>query len=156
QQIAAFGRRRMVYIKRPTDSLSRRFEMRRQASVCGTALVLAALSAPPMLAHHSASAYDLKNSLTLEATVAEIVFTNPHVMLHFDAKAANGDVQHWAIETYNPSLMRRAGWTTATLKAGDHAMVTPLNPLQAASIRRVRRGHGMSVLIYRERHLTRP
>src|SRR5580765_2725752 len=102
----------------------RRFEMRRQTSVCCTALVLVALSAPPTLAHHSASAYDLKKSVTLEATVAEIVFTNPHVMLHFDAKAANGDVQHWAIETYNPSLMRRAGWTKTTLKAGDRVTIT--------------------------------
>ena len=127
--------------------------MRRQASVCGTALVLAALSAPPMLAHHSASAYDLKNSLTLEATVAEIVFTNPHVMLHFDAKAANGDVQHWAIETYNPSLMRRAGWTKTTLKAGDHVTVTFHPAINGTTNGYIRNGDGKIVFNGRELNL---
>ena len=98
--------------------------MRRQIQVCCAAVVLAVLTGSPLLAHHSSSAYDLSKSLTLDVTVASVVFTNPHVMLHFDAKTDSGEVQHWAIETNNPSVMRRAGWTKDTLKAGDKLTIT--------------------------------
>jgi hypothetical protein len=98
--------------------------MRRQIQVCCAAVVLAVLTGSPVLAHHSSSAYDLSKSLTLDVTVASVVFTNPHVMLHFDAKTDSGEVQHWAIETNNPSVMRRAGWTKDTLKAGDKLTIT--------------------------------
>ena len=98
--------------------------MRRQIQVCCAAVVLAVLTGSPLLAHHSSSAYDLSKSLTLDVTVASVVFTNPHVMLHFDAKTESGEIQHWAIETNNPSVMRRAGWTKDTLKAGDKLTIT--------------------------------
>jgi len=98
--------------------------MRRQIQVYCAAVVLAVLTGSPLLAHHSSSAYDLSKSLTLDVTVASVVFTNPHVMLHFDAKTERGEIQHWAIETNNPSVMRRAGWTKDTLKAGDKLTIT--------------------------------
>ena len=98
--------------------------MRRQIQVYCAAVVLAVLTGSPLLAHHSSSAYDLSKSLTLDVTVASVVFTNPHVMLHFDAKTESGEIQHWAIETNNPSVMRRAGWTKDTLKAGDKLTIT--------------------------------
>lgn len=124
--------------------------MRRQASVCCAALVVAVLSAASLSAHHSASAYDLKKSVTLEATVADIVFTNPHVMLHFDAKGDNGDVQHWAIETYNPSLMRRAGWTKTTLKAGDRVTITFHPAINGTTNGYIRNGDGKIMFNGRE------
>ena len=98
--------------------------MRRQIQVYCAAVVLAVLTGSPLLAHHSSSAYDLSKSLTLDVTVASVVFTNPHVMLHFDARTESGEIQHWAIETNNPSVMRRAGWTKDTLKAGDKLTIT--------------------------------
>ena len=98
--------------------------MRRQIQVYCGAVVLAVLTGSPLVAHHSSSAYDLSKSLTLDVTVASVVFTNPHVMLHFEAKTERGEIQHWAIETNNPSVMRRAGWTKDTLKAGDKLTIT--------------------------------
>jgi len=98
--------------------------MRRQIQVCCAAVALAVVTGSPLSAHHSSSAYDLSKSLTLDVTVASVVFTNPHVMLHFDAKTESGEIQHWAIETNNPSVMRRAGWTKDTLKAGDKLTIT--------------------------------
>lgn len=127
--------------------------MGRQARACGTALVLMILGARPIVAHHSAAAYELTRSLTLEATVAEIIFTNPHVMLHFDAKAANGEVQHWAIETYNPSLMKRAGWTKTTLKAGDHVTITFHPAINGTTNGYIRNGDGKIVFNGRELNL---
>ena len=124
--------------------------MRRQARACCAAVVLAVLSAPSVLAHHSASAYDLTKSLTLEVTVAEIVFTNPHVMLHFDARTDKGEVQHWAIETYNPQVMKRAGWTKTTLKAGDHVTITFHAATNGAANGYIRNGDGKIVFNGRE------
>ena len=67
--------------------------MRRRATARDAALVLLLLSARAVWAHHSAAAYDLTKILTLEATVAEIRFSNPHVMLSFDVKNDKGEVQ---------------------------------------------------------------
>jgi hypothetical protein len=62
---------------------------RAQFGVIAATLVIAVGS--PVMAHHSAAAYDLTKSLTLNATVASVVFTNPHVMLNFDVKTDRRD-----------------------------------------------------------------
>jgi len=115
-----------------------------QFSVIAATLVFAVGS--PVMAHHSAAAYDLSKSLTLNATVASVVFTNPHVMLNFDVKTDRGEIQHWAIETNNPSVMRRAGWTKDTLKAGDEVTVTFHPAINGATTGYIRNNDGKIML----------
>jgi uncharacterized protein DUF6152 len=116
------------------------------------AIVLAALTGSPVLAHHSSAAYDLSKSLTIDATVASVVFTNPHVMLHFDAKTESGEIQHWAIETNNPSVMRRAGWTKETLKAGDKVTITFHPAINGATTGYIRNNDGKIMFNGRQLH----
>jgi hypothetical protein len=94
-------------------------------SLAGYAMAAMLAMAPGALfAHHGAAAYDMSKSITLDGTVTNLEWNNPHCLLHFDAKNDRGEVQHWTIELYNPLWMSRAGWTRTTLKAGDPITIT--------------------------------
>ena len=127
--------------------------MRYLATARCAALLFVVLTAPHLLAHHSSAAYDLTKSLTFEATVAEIRFSNPHVMLLFDTRNDKGATQRWAIETYNPAAMKRAGWTRTTLKPGDHVTITFHPAFNGTTNGYIRDGDGKIVLNGRELNL---
>jgi len=97
-----------------------RVKMLRLVSTIAVLLMVAV----PVLAHHGSSAYDLTKTTTLKATVTGWVWSNPHCLLEFDAKDDTGTVRHWALETYNPLWMSRAGWTRDTLKPGDEIEIS--------------------------------
>jgi hypothetical protein len=80
--------------------------------------------AAPAVAHHGTGTYDSSKSVTLSGVVTEFAFTNPHAALYFDAKDANGKVVKWAVEMNSPGVLRRAGWTKNTFKAGDQITIT--------------------------------
>jgi hypothetical protein len=90
---------------------------------CAIAATLA-LTARPLFAHHGSAAYDMSKSITLDGTVTNLEWNNPHCLLHFDAKNDKGEMQHWTIELYNPLWMTRAGWTRTSLKPGDPITIT--------------------------------
>jgi Family of unknown function (DUF6152) len=96
----------------------------------GVRLVLAGLLliSVPLLAHHSAAAFDTTKEITLKATVTEWHWANPHCILVFDVKDDAGIVTQWAAEVANPASMTRRGWSRGTFKAGDEITVR----LQAA------------------------
>ena len=90
-----------------------------------TVLVMSAvLSLAPLssFAHHGSAAYDMTKLVTAKATVTSLLWANPHTMLSFDIKDANGSVTHWALEMFNPLWMTRAGWNRNILKTGDEIM----------------------------------
>ncbi len=72
-----------------------------------------------LFSHHSAVMYDRSREITLEGTVTEYSFFNPHVKIHFQVKNNNGNVENWTAECGSSSMMRRAGWSRRTLKPGD-------------------------------------
>lgn len=83
-----------------------------------------AIASRPMFAHHGAAAYDLEKSTTLDGIITGLDWSNPHCLLHFDAKNDRGEVQHWTIELYNPLWLRRVGWKQTSLKTGDPITIT--------------------------------
>jgi hypothetical protein len=60
------------------------------------AAAAAALGAVPALAHHSFAMFDQRRIMTLEGTVTEFQWTNPHAFIEMDVAAAGG-TQHWSI-----------------------------------------------------------
>jgi hypothetical protein len=70
-------------------------------------------------AHHGNAAYDPKQNVSLQATITDFQFVNPHVQFFFDTKDESGNVIHWNCEGTNPAMLARAGWTKSTLKPGD-------------------------------------
>ena len=83
-------------------------------------LVLAAVAcvAAPAVAHHSFAVHFVADRLiTVEGTVDEYTFRNPHGVLLVTTKG-DGAAQ-WKIETNSPNILRRRGWTETSIKPGD-------------------------------------
>jgi hypothetical protein len=88
------------------------------------------LTAVPLFAHHGgASLYDMSKALTVQATVTEFVWTNPHVEIGFDTKDDKGKVSHWILEASSPPVLVSRGWNRKSLEPGDVIKVT-FNPSQ--------------------------
>jgi hypothetical protein len=84
-----------------------------------------ALLAAPAAAHHSFAMFDQTKIVTLEGTVAEFQWTNPHAFI--ELQAAGG--RHWSIELNSPNNLKRQGWTKAALKPGDRITLR-MSPLR--------------------------
>ena len=91
-----------------------------------TTLLVFLLITTPLVAHHGTNiSYDHNKPITMDVTVTEFVWQNPHSQLYFDVKSPNGTVQHWAGEMSSPGSLAKSGkWTRRTLKAGDQLKVT--------------------------------
>jgi hypothetical protein len=93
------------------------------------ALALAIL--PPLaFTHHSYTMFDMTKDVTLEGTVKEFQWTNPHIWIQLLVKDASGKEVEWAIEGASPNMLTRAGWTRKTLKPGDKAQMV-VHPVRA-------------------------
>ena len=82
------------------------------------AVAAALLAAGPAFAHHGTAGYDMIKVVTVTGTVAKVEWSNPHCIVHIDAKDG-GDTQHWMLELSPPLLMSRFGWNKDSLKVGD-------------------------------------
>ena len=78
----------------------------------------------PVLAHHSfAAQYDANKPVTLKGTVTKVEWTNPHARFYIDVKDAGGAVVNWNLELASPNYLKRAGWSSTSLKEGDEVTV---------------------------------
>lgn len=95
-------------------------------------------AAAPLVAHHGGASFDTGKELTLQGTVTEWIWANPHCFLKFDAKDDTGTVRNWVVETGNPTDMSRSGWARTSFKVGDMVTVT-LQPVKSgAPVGRIR------------------
>ena len=91
-------------------------------SVLATAV--AAFAAVPAVAHHSfAAQYDANKPVTLTGKVTKVEWTNPHARFYIDVKDADGKVVNWNLEIASPNYLKRAGWSSTSLKQGDEVTV---------------------------------
>ena len=86
-------------------------------------LTTAFLLSASALAHHGRAVYST-DVITLEATVTEFRFVNPHVQVYFDITTEAGEIEHWQGELTAPNKLARGGWTKNTLQAGDQIRIT--------------------------------
>ncbi|HET7924852.1 MAG TPA: DUF6152 family protein [Rhodanobacteraceae bacterium] len=77
----------------------------------------------PALAHHSNSAYQVDKIVTLEGTVKEWKWMNPHTWLILEVDGADGKKQEWAVEGRPPGILGRAGWSGDILQPGERVTV---------------------------------
>ena len=77
------------------------------------------LAASSSLAHHSFAMFDQSKTMTLEGSVKDFRWTNPHVFIEMLVKGENGADEDWSIEMTSPEHLARAGWRPGTLKPGD-------------------------------------
>ena len=106
---------------------------RLNSAVMATAVMLAALismTAKPALAHHSFTMFDQSKKVTLQGTVKDFRWTNPHVFIQMLVKNDDGSEDEWSIEMTSPEHLSRAGWRPGTLKPGDKVALV-IHPLHS-------------------------
>jgi hypothetical protein len=83
----------------------------------------AALAAGPALAHHSAAMFDHDKEVTLQGTIKEFQFTNPHSWIQLNVADPSGKVAEWSLETNGVSQLFKKGWRPSSLKPGDKVTI---------------------------------
>jgi hypothetical protein len=91
------------------------------------ALAVTAFAAPAA-AHHSFAMFDQQKIMTLEGTVTEFQWTNPHAFIEMDV-SSGGKTIHWSIELNSPNNLKRQGWKRDSLHRGDKITLR-MNPLR--------------------------
>jgi hypothetical protein len=91
-------------------------------------LTVAAL-AGPAIAHHSFAMFDPAKVVTLNGTVKEFRWVNPHVSLFVLADHAGGAPDLWSVELTSPGNLTRLGWGRKSINPGDKVVVE-VNPLR--------------------------
>ena len=84
-----------------------------------TAFAIAAF-AVQVQAHHSFSMFDQDKKITVEGTLKEFEWTNPHCWLHINvADPSTGKSSEWAFEMGSIGQIAAQGWKADSVKAGD-------------------------------------
>jgi hypothetical protein len=92
---------------------------------------LAALTVLPAVAHHSGAMFDDNKSITLQGTVKQYQWTNPHCWIQLVVPDQTG-MAEWSVEMGAPMELFRNGWRPGTLRAGDKITVV-IHPMRDGS-----------------------
>ena len=95
----------------------------------GLAGVAIAMYSIPAFAHHSFAMFDAEKKATLEGTVKEFQWTNPHSWILMNVANQQGQMEQWAIEMGAPGGLARQGWLPKTLTPGMPVKVV-IHPLR--------------------------
>jgi Family of unknown function (DUF6152) len=87
------------------------------------------LAAGAASAHHSTAMFDMNKDVTLNGTIKEFQWTNPHTWIVFVVPNASGGVEEYGIEGMSPNYLARNGWSKHTLSPGDKVELV-IHPLR--------------------------
>jgi hypothetical protein len=115
-------------MRRQGKGLSMKWKLKLKFKSLTSFLVAAAgifVFSVPLLAHHGfAGRYDEEHPYTVQGTVLEFDFENPHSAIIFEVKDKSGAAQRWHAELSGANAMRRAdGWDRDALKPGDRITI---------------------------------
>ena len=83
------------------------------------------------LAHHSYAMFDMQKTITLQGTIVQFKWQNPHAFLQVDAMV-KGQTERWAIEMTSPNNLANDGFKRSSFKPGDKATIR-IHPLRDGS-----------------------
>lgn len=111
-------------------------------AMCASAMVFAGAlgiaASGPAQAHHSFPAtYLVDQEMTIQGTVVQFLFRNPHSFLHVMAPDKSGKMVTWAVEWGAGASLGSANVNANTLAPGDKVVVTG-NPARDAASHRLR------------------
>src|SRR5271156_2124482 len=84
--------------------------MRTKSWASGSIVAVLLAIALPAFAHHAWQGYDMKNLTTVQGTVTEFDWENPHVWMRFEATNSKGNTEKWWAGAPSPSRMAGTGW----------------------------------------------
>jgi hypothetical protein len=103
----------------------------RKFGLSGVALVVAAASvALPASAHHSYAMFDVAKQVTVEGTVKQFMWTNPHSWIRLEVMDPQGNVKEWPVEMSSLTILVARGWTPKTVMPGDKIRMT-VHPMKS-------------------------
>jgi Family of unknown function (DUF6152) len=98
----------------------------------------AVLLGPSVQAHHSfAATYFVDQEISIDGTLTQFMFRNPHSFVKVMVKDKQGQEQIWSIEWGGGAQLTQEHVTRDTLKTGDHVIVTG-NPGRDPTEHRIR------------------
>ena len=82
----------------------------------------------PAAAHHSFAIFEHSKTLTLKGTVQSFQWTNPHGYIDLEVAEGPPGIDHYTLELTSINMLRRAGWKSSDVSAGDEvtAVIAPL------------------------------
>jgi hypothetical protein len=75
-------------------------------------------------AHHGWAEFDENSEVSMQGTVIEFHFTNPHCVVEYRVMDAKGSARKWQGEFASPPELARKGWTAASLQPGEKFTIT--------------------------------
>jgi hypothetical protein len=111
-------------------------------------VVAAGLAARGALAHHSPAGYDMQALRTVEGTITEYDWGNPHVYL---SVRESGSERVWVVEAFPSTAMKQYGWAKDTFAPGDAVVVAghpPRNPARTVLFLQSIRKAGAQAAMY--------
>jgi polyisoprenoid-binding protein YceI len=100
-------------------------------------------------AHHAFAAdYEAGNEGSIEGTITEVMYKNPHARYYLEVKNDGGGLETWDLQTMNLMMLSRVGWKKDTLKVGDKIKVDGIlgrNNTKRMSINIVTRDDGLVI-----------
>ena len=95
------------------------------AAILSRLCALAVVLALPAQAHHGvAPHYDDSRQVTIDGTVSEFQFINPHSFVYLRVPGADGKEDIWHCEMASRSVLARNGLTQETFAAGRQVKIT--------------------------------
>ncbi len=89
-------------------------------------------------AHHSVPTYfDVSKTVTVQGTLKEFKFQNPHSIMSLYVKGPDGQQQEWKAEASLAAWLLRNGWKPDMFKPGTALTITG-NPARDPSVKMVR------------------
>jgi len=99
--------------------------MKRTVFTCLAVAALLASGGSQAFAHHAANATYLQGkTTTVEGTLKEFLWRNPHSFMKVEAPDDKGVTQLWLIEGAAPTQLAEGGVTKNSFRPGDHVIVT--------------------------------
>jgi hypothetical protein len=89
---------------------------------------LFAIASGPAASHHSFAMFNQRQIMTLDGTVVQFQWTNPHAFIELEVRQGNA-TRHWSIELNSPNNLTRQGWRRTSLRSGERISLR-MNPLR--------------------------
>ncbi len=88
-----------------------------------SALALMLLYASAATAHHAEAAFDHHKLMSVQGTVKEFLWANPHSVVYLEVTGPGSQTDVNVFECGSVQIMRRNGWTASSLMPGDKVTI---------------------------------